>query len=211
MNKKLIIFDFDGVLVETSEIGYTLHTEANPHLPREYFAEFSQGNFLENMDRAIAEDNYQVQENWDDLYLQRLLKQSSHDTINDLVMILSPDSVLVIVSSTNAAYIDEFLKKEDLRKYFSDILGSETHSNKTLKIRRLLEEYAVAPEDSIFITDTLGDIREGNACDVHSIGVLWGTHDKETLLKGEPFAIVDSIPELESEIARYFKMRDTAA
>ena len=63
-DKKLIIFDFDGVLVNTSDIGYLLHEEANPTLSREYFDRFSDGNFLDNMNRAIRDEGYKVQPNW---------------------------------------------------------------------------------------------------------------------------------------------------
>lgn len=44
-DKKLVIFDFDGVLVHTKDIGYELHAELNPQFSRKYFDDFSKGNF----------------------------------------------------------------------------------------------------------------------------------------------------------------------
>ena len=76
--------------------------------------------------------------------------------------------------------------------------------SKVIKINGLLKKYGHDPKDALFITDTLGDIRDGTACGVATIGVTWGNHDRETLKKGEPYAIVDTVPELEAEIGKFF-------
>jgi phosphoglycolate phosphatase-like HAD superfamily hydrolase len=200
MNKKLVIFDFDGVLVNTSEIGYTLHTEANPNLTREYFANLSHGNFMENLEKAIAEDEYKVQEDWEDLYHGELLKLDSHDVIRGLILDLATKYQLAIVSSSKSYHITAFLEREGVRERFSDVLGSDVAYSKVQKISDLLKKYSVRPENAVFITDTLGDIREGTQCDVASIGVTWGTHDRDTLFEGAPYAIVDTVPLLEEAV-----------
>lgn len=210
MPKKLVIFDFDGVLVRTADIGYTLHTKHNPHLSREYFTNFSNGNFMENLEKAIAEDGYSFPEGWDDEYNAELLKLSSHEVINGLVRDLSREHTLVIVSSSHSRHIKDFVRQEGIEECFAEILGSDTHVSKVVKINRLLEEHSLPPEDVVFITDTLGDIREGNACNVKSIGVTWGTHDTETLQKGLPYRIVDTVPELEHAVTEFFEMQKLA-
>ena len=57
------------------------------------------------------------------------------------------------------------------------------------------------------MTDTLGDIREGNIAGVQTIGVTWGVHDRETLEKGSPLAIVDTVFELRDTIERFFNVQ----
>ena len=200
MNKKLVIFDFDGVLVNTSEIGHTLHSAANPNLTREYFASLSHGNFMENLEKAIAEDDYKVQEDWEDLYHGELLKLDSHDVIRGLILDLATKYQLAVVSSSQSYHIEAFLEREGVRQHFSDILGSDVAYSKVTKISDLLKKYKVSPDDAVFVTDTLGDIREGTACSVASIGVTWGTHDRDTLFEGAPYAIVDTVPLLEEAV-----------
>ena len=206
-DKKLIIFDFDGVLVRTAEIGYILHDELNPTFPREYFARFSLGNFLENMNRAIAEDGYKVQDNWEERYHQELLKLEPHEVIAALIKDLATQYRLAIVSSSMSYHIKAFLKKEDISDCFDDVLGSDVHESKVVKINSLLKETGAEPKEVVFITDTLGDIREGNTCGIESIGVTWGTHDRETLKKGSPLAIVDTVFELRDTIERFFNVQ----
>ncbi|MFZ3015756.1 MAG: HAD hydrolase-like protein, partial [Minisyncoccia bacterium] len=61
------------------------------------------------------------------------------------------------------------------------------------------------PKDVVFITDSLGDILEGNECGVKSIGVTWGLHGRETLKKGNPVAIIDDPRDLEGVINNVLK------
>lgn len=206
-DKKLVIFDFDGVLVRTSDIGYILHTNANPHLSIEYFNDLSNGNFVENLNRAIREDGYRVQENWEDLYHDELLKLSSHDVIRGLVHDLVAKYALIIVSSSQSYHIRDFVKQEGLDGCFEEILGSDVDSSKVVKIRRALMERNLTPSDAVFVTDTVGDLREGRECSVACIGVTWGHHSRERLMEGNPYAVVDTVPELETAIEKFFMLQ----
>ena len=211
MEKKLVIFDFDGVLVRTAEIGYLLHTEANPHLDREYFSRFSLGNFVENMERAIREEGYVVQENWEDLYQEKLLQLQPHDVIRELINDMATQYRLAIVSSTQTYHIEAYLKKEGITDSFAEVLGSDVHFSKVVKINSLLKNLSAKKEETLFITDTLGDVRDGNTCGIHSIGVTWGTHDRETLEKGKPFFIADTVFELRDAVERFFNVSGAEA
>ncbi len=204
LEHKLIIFDFDGVLVNTADIGYVLHEEANPTLSREYFKELSNGNFLDNMNRAIREEGYKVQEDWEDQYNKKLLQLSSHDAIDRMVRRFAPGNTLAIVSSSLERHLNDFVKKEGLDSCFADILGSDTYTDKTIKIKLLLDKHQAVAKDAIFITDTLGDVREGTAAGVACIGVTWGHHAREKLETGNPYAVVDTVPELEAAIEKFF-------
>ncbi|MBU1557929.1 hypothetical protein KKC45_03125 [Patescibacteria group bacterium] len=57
----------------------------------------------------------------------------------------------------------------------------------------------------MFITDTLGDIREASEMDIKSIGVTWGFHNRETLKRGNPFNIAEKPEDLSSAIDNYFQ------
>jgi len=128
-----------------------------------------------------------------------------HDILRDTFLKLKDNYKLSIISSSWGDIISSFLKKENLTNYFDDILGFDVHTSKVVKIKSLLEKYNVLPKDAVFITDSLGDILESNECDVKSIGVTWGLHDKKTLEKGNPVDIIDDTRELESVINNVLK------
>lgn len=65
-----------------------------------------------------------------------------------------------------------------------------------------LTQFGVSENESLFITDTLGDMREAANAGLKSIGVSWGFQRRETLLKGDPHAIVDTPEELFSVLTK---------
>jgi len=204
MNKKLVIFDFDGVLVHTNDIARRLHKEANPHLAEEYFDRMHDGNFWENLDRAVKEDGYVVQPDWYELYAKGLADLDTDDLLKMLVIDLFSRHSLVVVSSMDTKYIAQALDKANLRQCFEEILGADVHTSKIVKISDLLSRRGIDPKNAVFITDTIGDIREGRECAVAAIGVTWGMQDRAKLQSEQPYAVVDTVPELEAAIERFF-------
>lgn len=207
MFKKLVIFDFDGVLVNTTDLVLGIMRSTNPHLSDEYLKNISSGNFYDGLNHALAHDGYVMRDDWEELYEKGLKNLTTHDVIHKLIVDLSKDFRLAIVSSSHSRHIIESLEEENIREHFPEILGSDTHARKTIKINQLLTQYGLHPSEVIFVTDTLGDMREGNECGVRSIGVTWGLHSREEFEKAQPFAVVDTVPELEYEIYRFFGMR----
>jgi phosphoglycolate phosphatase-like HAD superfamily hydrolase len=198
--KKLVIFDFDGVLVNTLEFSFDEHKKLNSTLTWKKFQDFSNGNFRIGMGKAVDEENYKIPDEWDDLYTKNIKDLTISDVLNKTIKELSTKYILTIVSSSSTVVINKFLEKEKSLEIFSDILGADIHANKTIKINSLLSKYNVTPANTVFITDSLGDILEANECGINSIGVTWGIHGKENLKKGNPFAIIDDPRELLSFI-----------
>ena len=91
-----------------------------------------------------------------------------------------------------------------MEKCFLKVLGSDIHTSKVEKMKFLLGEYQLSAQDCIFITDTLGDIREAAHVSIQTIGVTWGFHDRQTLLSGDPYRIVDEPSEIPKMISDYF-------
>jgi len=195
-NKKLVIFDFDGVLVNTLEFSYAIHKEKNPSLTWNKFQDFSNGNFIDAINNVESGGNYIIPHDFKEKYQNNIEKINIHETLHKSITSLSKEYQIAIVSSTYTYLIENFLNKENLRKYFSDILGTDVDRSKIIKINSLLNKYDVLPKDAVFITDSLGDILEGNVCGVKSIGVTWGIHGKENLEKGNPVSIIDNPLEL---------------
>lgn len=204
-DKKLVIFDFDGVLVNTLDFSFAIHKELNKDLTWKKFQDFSNGNFHDGMDKALKEDAYVIPNKWDEYYDNNIINLTISDILNKTVKILSSNYILTIVSSSGSQSIKKFLKKERINKYFSDIFGTDIHKSKIFKINSLLKKYNILPENAVFITDSLGDILEGNECGINSIAVTWGIHSKDNLNKGHPIAIIDDPRDLLNSIKNVVK------
>ncbi len=203
--KKLVIFDFDGVLVNTLNFSFAIHKNLNNDLTWEKFQDFSNGNFHDGIGKAMKEESYTIPNNWDELYDSNIKKLTISDVLNNSIKFLSQTNHLVVVSSSGSNSIANFLVKEKVREYFEDILGADVSRSKIVKINYVLEKYKIKPTDAVFITDSLGDILEGNKCGILSIGVTWGTHSRETLSKGNPVAIIDDPRDLVNIIVDVLK------
>ena len=199
------MFDFDGTLVNTIDLAFYIQKQHNPEITKEFFHSFNNGNFLVNYFKAVEDGTIKDIPDWDEHYVKGLLELNSHDVIQKLVLDLAPQYILTVVSSSTSSFIEKFLEKENIRQCFSDILGSDVDYSKVKKINNLLRDYSINPTDAVYITDTIGDIKEANECNVRSIGVTWGAHDRDTLEKAAPYAVVDDVFGLEETIARFFK------
>jgi phosphoglycolate phosphatase len=186
-NKKIVIFDFDGVLVDTLIASYDVFKEVNENVKLDEFKSLYEENLHEALKnrKLISHPDYfcQYDKHTREIKVPNILKK--------IVQELSLKYILAIVSSTQTSSIEKILKREDLLAYFDDVLGYDFTSNKVEKINNILKKYEISSENTVYITDTLGDIREAQKCEVKSIAVTWGFHDRETLGKGNPITIID--------------------
>lgn len=202
---KLVIFDFDGVLVNTVELSYKIHAIKNKNLTKDQFQEYATGNFYEGYNQAVKEGKHIPADDYYGEYKKGLDILTIHEILHEAILFLVKNYKLVIISSTDGSYINDFLKKENISSCFSDVLGADIHRSKTLKIQTILTKYGLEPEKAVFITDTLGDIKEARECGVQSIGVTWGLHDRLILEKGDPFKIIDNPQELIGAVENVLK------
>lgn len=187
---KLVIFDFDGVLVDTLGIAFAINVKAEPTLSLEKYKSFFEGNIHD----AIKSGKKKFIPDFDEHYSEMTRELAIPPALKKIVQKLYANNVLSIASSSSTYLIEDILKREGIDNCFKDVWGSDMHQSKIIKIKKLLEKYKVVPEEAVFITDTAGDILEGRECKVKSIAVTWGFHDEKTLQKAMPAKIV-STPE----------------
>ena len=204
-DKKIVMFDFDGVLINTIEHSYNIHKINNPDLSWERFQSYHDGNFFDGYGKAVETGEHIPADDFLGEYNKAIKALSINEILHDCVIRLSESYILVIVSSTRSSFISDFLEKEGLSKYFIDIFGADIHTSKIVKIKSVLEKYSVGPNNCVFITDTLGDIKEAKECGVLSVAVTWGVHRHEKLKDGNPIAIVDDPSDLARTIEDVLK------
>ncbi len=192
---KHLLFDFDGVIVDSFEVAYEtmLHFQEK-EVTRDQYRKLFYGNIYDASDPEIK--IVDIKEYFD-LYEPKLLELSPVEGMTNVLKEANEHGhTISIVSSSMNKPIHLFLEKYNLSKYVGDVYGVDDEKSKVKKIHTALTRQSAQPNESIFVTDTLGDIREATEATIQSIGVSWGFHDKETLLQGNPFAVVESATEL---------------
>ncbi len=190
---KLILFDFDGVLVDVLMMHHGIASEVNENLSLNEFRSLFNGNIYETLAQSPhIKQNPKFFERYDEQSRELMVPEELKDTVSKL----SESYTLAIVSATPSWLIIKLLKQAGAYEYFGDILGGDVHQSKIAKNKMLLEKYKVSPEDAVFITDTTGDIKEARECGIKSVAVTWGFHEKETLEKANPEKLVDTPADL---------------
>ncbi|MES2023409.1 MAG: HAD family hydrolase [Patescibacteria group bacterium] len=188
--KKLVLFDFDGVLVDTLNICYTISSEVNECMDIEEYKKF----FEVNINDALRKDGSKriLNPNFHERFLDNIRKVKIPEILKVTLRDLSKKYKIFIVSSTSTETLKHVLAIEEVSQYFTELLGRDVHASKVVKTKMLLEKYNVKPTDAVFITDTTGDIKEARECEVESIAVTWGFHEEETLKKANPAKIINN-------------------
>lgn len=205
--KKFVLFDFDGVIADSWSVAYTTARTVFPGLGEEKYRKMFEGNVYEAHDAMVSDEKPErgTDEDWFDIYTPMFEKEARlFDGMKEVIETLSHDYILIIVSSTITSPIQGFLEKHHIGRYFSEVMGADVHTSKHEKIKMIFKKYDVFAEDCVFITDTLGDMREARKAEVGSIGVSWGFHGKDALKEAEPFRVVDTPIEIIESIREYF-------
>ena len=209
MKKKIILFDFDGVIADSFDIGFKINKIIDPKVVTK--KDF-QGLFDGNINDWVKDTPYgeeEIKKINDDFfakYIPQMKKVKMFPGMKEVIAELAKTYTLLIVSSTIISPIRDFLNRNNILSYFNDIVGSNfVDANKTERIKMVFEKYGVDAKDCVFITDTLGDIREAASLGIQSIGVAWGFQGKENLLKGKLLSIAEKPKDLLDIVSNYFK------
>jgi len=203
---KFILFDFDGVIVDSFEIAFSVKNMMCPSITREAYRALFEGNINDTiMDDIMHDDKCRHDLDFNAEYIPKIKEQVQvFSGMKEAIQQLAISYNLVIISSTDSALVKEVLERDNLAKCFKEIFGNDVHKSKVEKIKMVFSKFGVTSGDCVFVTDTLGDMREAEKMKIGSIGVSWGFQQLETLKKGNSFKIVDRPDQLVLTIAEYF-------
>jgi phosphoglycolate phosphatase-like HAD superfamily hydrolase len=198
MKKAFILFDFDGVIADSFEPAFEVTRLMCPHVTEDEYRKQFEGNINDwEVPANIHNDDCRTDIDFFQEYIPRMKKQARIvPGIVEVIRWLEKEYTLIVISSTITSPIREFLEEHDLAKHFAEIMGNDVHKSKVEKIKMVFDLYQAEAKRCVFITDTLGDMREASRVDVDAIGVTWGFQSTETLQKGTPFRLVDKPEDL---------------
>ncbi|MCK5449421.1 HAD family hydrolase [Candidatus Pacearchaeota archaeon] len=190
---KAIVFDFDGVLLDTYENHYQTYAKKYQDLDRETHKRLFEGNIHEMRSKLVVKDEAL---DYPSILRKHLLGQGIEDNIPLTLNKLQKKFPLFIITSHRESILKKFFEKQNLSDLFDDILGFETHKKKEVKFQYLFEKYNLNKDNILFVTDTLGDILAANKLGIKTIAVDFGFHERWRLEKGKPLKIISQFEEI---------------
>ncbi len=193
---KLLIFDFDGVIVDSLAFYFEAWSRAMKAFGREDLAEreaflsLLDGNLYESMSRqgipfgAFPEIGNRIHS------ALRINRIAPFPGVPEAVRSLSRNKTMALVSSNNSSMIKGLLERYDMSDIFDPILGADMERLKGHKIDLALEAHNMTAAHSFYICDTVGDIQEARSVGVRVAAVTWGWHNIERLERANPDRII---------------------
>jgi HAD superfamily hydrolase (TIGR01662 family) len=203
MNKKVIIFDFDGTLADSfSEV-----VKIYRMLSREYGLGEVKEEDIPNL-RKISSRDFIKKFNFSLWRLPFLLRRGKKEFykimpaislfpgIREMLAELKAKGcVLGILSSNSEENIKKFLSNNQVEAF--DFIHAENNLfGKDKALKRIIKKYKFDSEDVFYVGDETRDIEAAKKCGIKMISVSWGFNDREILKKYNPDYLIDSPKEL---------------
>lgn len=203
---KLIIFDLDGTLVDTSiditnALNYAMKPYGLKNLTVDDTVKMVGEGITRLIEKLLGDEKIQagddVIKKFLDYYSEHLIDYSSvyphvRETLDKL------DGYKKAVISNKREYLStELLGKLDLLKYFDLVIGSDTTSEKkpsAIPVIHAVTKLGVGPQESIMVGDSNYDIEAGKKTGVKTVAVTYGYRERQYLKDAD--YMIDSIEEL---------------
>jgi phosphoglycolate phosphatase len=195
---KLLLFDFDGVLVDSLAVYEKTVTDCLQQINqpltrgREEFLELFEGNFYERLVAKGIDLNKFMEASVNILARVNYKEMKPFTAMLPVLNMLKKDHVPIVISSNDTPTIVEALRLYNFNDIFQEVLGSDFMLSKKDKILYAAKKYSTALTDIYYIGDTTGDILEGKQAGVKTVGVTWGWHSKEKMAQAGPDYLVET-------------------
>jgi phosphoglycolate phosphatase len=212
---KLIIFDFDGTLVDSRSLILESHRivfsefRLPPPLPADSLALV--GKTLDLILSQLAGPSAPIRDmvNAYDLLLPKLRAETAFaerpfDGVDELLRDLSSteDILLGMATGHTSVTVAPALAALQWSDFFRTIQAADMAPSKPhpAMLLQAMEATGVAPENAIFVGDTTYDMEMAQAARVRSLGVAWGYHKPERLVAAGAHRIADTVDELRGHL-----------
>lgn len=208
---KLIIFDFDGTLVDSRSLILESHrlvfSEFRLPLPLPTDSLALVGKTLDLILAQLAGSRAPIRDMVKayDLLLPQLradpaFAEKPFDGIADLLRELSSTSnaVLGLATGHTSVTVAPALTALQWRDFFKTIQAADMAPSKPhpAMLLQALEATGAKAENAIFIGDTTYDMEMARAAKVRSMGVGWGYHTAEQLAAAGAYRVASTVDEL---------------
>lgn len=184
MIKKGIIFDFDGVIINSIEVQkiafnscYKELDEGNSDAAFDEFLRYG-GDSLENIFSHMNLPNYLV-DKYREISVSEIDRITVYPEIVETLRKLCsmPDLELCLFTGKDSKRTKQLLEKLELSHYFSHVICSDQLKNPkpdSEGILKFVKETEIEKENVVMIGDSPNDILCANNAGIKSIAVLWG-------------------------------------
>ncbi len=214
MRQKVVIFDWDGTLVDSVDhIADSLHQAATdmgfPAREREAYRDII-GLGIEEALEALypgigAEGMNGIREGYRRYFFTKMATpQNVFAGIEKLLVDLRLSGYGCAVATGKSRHgLDAALASSELGRHFDITRCADETCSKPdpTMLVEILEYYRIDPQDAVMVGDTRYDLDMAQRIGMPSVGVEWGVHSREVLGQYAPIAVVNNVVDLRLALA----------
>lgn len=197
----LVMFDYDGVIVDSLETCYSCFADACQETglmeiaSKEEFLVLFDHNLYQSMaDRGLDHQAIdQILAVYEEKQSPLLDSLELFPGIAQALSAIAGNNKVVIITSNLSHHTRQILAQKGVT-CCAEVIGADDEKSKIKKIARAQLAYPDLP--SFYVGDTMGDMVEGHQAGVNTVGVLWGWHRRERLVKGGADYLVNTPEEM---------------
>ena len=198
--KQLVIFDYDGVIVDSIDTLAAIGAQACREIGHERLPGAADIEALENI--AFEDLGRQIGISEADLpdfgeHVFALLRQNEKTPdifpgMDGAIRTLAKNHCLAIVTKNIKPAVEKVLAAHGLAGEIDLILGVEEPGSKADKIIKAMHIFNRGTDLTCMIGDAVSDVRQARKAGVRSIAVTWGFHKQEKLARERPDVMVST-------------------
>lgn len=201
---ELIIFDWDGTLIDSQAnivqcFKYVIDDLDLPDRSSEEISNIIGLGMWEALRELFPQNNTEEYEQMVDRYRYHFFASDPSQPFSGAGTVLSSLAedgyILAVATGKGRRGLDKALDSTGFRQYFhatrcADETRSKPHPQ---MLEELLDETGMNGEQAIMIGDTEYDLEMAKNAGIPSIGVSYGVHEADRLLKHEPISVLNEI------------------
>jgi phosphoglycolate phosphatase len=200
----LVIFDYDGVLVDSRDQLLVALTAAQARLkcgrvPTRADLETIPSFTFADVGRLCGVPEPRLSA-YSDAVLERLRRDREQPPlfpgISRTIAALAAHHTLAIVTANLRQTVESVLRRERLLPWITRILDLRDPGAKSEKIGLLRRTFGWGEGETYMIGDARSDVRQGKLAGVRTVAAAWGMQRRELLLAEEPDFVADRHEEL---------------
>jgi phosphoglycolate phosphatase len=205
---ELMIFDFDGILVNSgadlvNAVNYTLSQLSLPVLQEKKIISFIGDGVQKLMERSLGsffpEYFAEAMKIFDLYYTEHLMDNTAPYPGVETVLSHFCNKKKIIMTNKQYQYTVELTDALHLTDYFDEIIGADSRPYRKPDRRLvdpLLDSYGVPPEQAVVVGDGINDVLLAKNAGLISCAFLNGLGSRGELLSLQPDFVCERLPEM---------------
>ncbi|MBN1896745.1 MAG: HAD family hydrolase [Candidatus Aenigmarchaeota archaeon] len=212
---KLVLFDFDGVLVNSNEAWVDVQNRLAKDIGVERKISYDSlkpmyGKPYMDVLRGLHPEARQDSDVLTTMYNNMMEIASSDDFldsfstiagIEDSLIRLKKKFKLAVASGNNKKVLHRFIEKFGLNGYFDFVVSADEVENGKPHpdmLNKALEHFGLEPHECVYVGDAVSDIQAAKKAKMYSIAVLSGALSREEATEMQPDFIVEDATKVQA-------------